>query len=57
MIGADGSVKEARITDGLPDGLNEEALKTAYAMKFTPAMKDGNPADFWLKIDMSFNLK
>ncbi len=57
LVGTDGTVKEVIIIDGLPDGLNDEALKAAYKLKFKPAMKDGNPVGFWLPIDMSFNLK
>jgi TonB family protein len=57
LVGADGTVKEAIILDGLPDGLNDEALKTARNIKFKPAMKDGNPVDFWIQIYLEFNLK
>lgn len=57
LVGSDGTVKDARIVNGLPDGLNEEALKAAYEMKFTPAMKDGKPVAFWIRIDMMFNLR
>lgn len=57
LVGADGLVKAARILDGLPDGLNDEAFKVVYQMKFKPAMKDGNPVDYWIPIYMDFNLK
>ncbi|HST20976.1 MAG TPA: energy transducer TonB [Blastocatellia bacterium] len=57
LVGADGEVKDAVIIAGLPDGLDEEALAAAYKMKFKPAMKDGKPVDFWLRIDVGFHLQ
>lgn len=57
LIGADGSVKQAVVLAGLPDGLNQQALDSAYQIKFKPAMKDGKPVDFWIPISMEFNLR
>ena len=58
LVGTDGSVKQARIIgNGLPDGLNEQAVLAAYQIKFKPAMKDGNPVAFWVSLYMEFNLR
>ncbi|HKP85703.1 MAG TPA: TonB family protein [Blastocatellia bacterium] len=58
LVGDDGLVKQAKVIgDGLPDGLNEQAMNSAYKMRFRPAMKDGKPVAFWMPIMMTFNLR
>jgi TonB family protein len=55
LVGADGGVKSVRIISGLPDGLNEEAIRAAYQLRFRPAMKNGQPVSFWVPLDITFN--
>jgi TonB family protein len=55
-IGADGNVKKVRLLGGLPDGLNEQAIKTAYQYRYKPAMKNGKPVSFEMKIEIEFKL-
>lgn len=38
-----GRITDIRVIKELPHGLTEQAIGTAYRMKFTPAMKDGKP--------------
>lgn len=57
LVGADGAVKRAYIIRGLPDGLDEEAVKAAYKMRFRPAMKDGQAVAYWVPVDVQFNLR
>jgi len=57
LIGSDGVVKQVRILRGLPDGLNEEAIRAAMQMRFRPAMKGGAAVAFWLTLDVEFNLR
>jgi protein TonB len=57
LVGADGSVKQVRMVRGLPDGLEDEAIREAYKMRFKPAMKGGQPVAFWVPIDIEFNLR
>lgn len=57
LIGPDGLVKQARLIRGLPDGLNEEALRAAFKLKFKPAMVNGQPVNFWAPVDVEFRLK
>jgi periplasmic protein TonB len=57
LIGADGSVKQVRITRGLPDGLNEEAIAAAYKLRFRPATKGGQPVAIWKNLQVDFNLR
>jgi TonB family protein len=57
LVGADGTVKRVKIVTGLPDGMSQSARRTAYELRFEPAMKDGVPVGFWTPIHMEFNLK
>ena len=57
LIGADGFVKQVRIIRGLPDGLDEEAIRAAQQMRFRPAMKSGTPVAFWMTLAVEFNLR
>ncbi len=57
LISADGAVKNVRIVRHLPDGLDEEAIRAAYQLRFKPAMKNGQPVAFWQAIDIEFNLR
>ena len=57
LVGADGIVKDVRIVRGLPDGLNEEAVKSMYGTRFKPATRNGQPIDFWITSEATFNLR
>lgn len=57
LVGADGSVKQVKISRGLPDGLDEEAIQAAYRLRFRPAMKGGQPVAFWQTVQIEFNLR
>ncbi|HST20397.1 MAG TPA: energy transducer TonB, partial [Blastocatellia bacterium] len=56
-VGVDGSVTDFRVTNALPDGLTEEAIKSMLSLKFLPAMKKGAPIACWIKTSVEFNLK
>lgn len=57
QVGADGDVKQVRVINPLPDGLTEEAMRIAYQMKFSPAMKDGTAVVYWSAMTVEFNIK
>lgn len=57
LVGADGDVKQAKVTKGLPDDLNERAVEAAFKLKFQPAMRDGVAVDYTLPIQVEFNLR
>jgi TonB family protein len=57
LVGADGSVKNVRIQTHLPDGLDEQAIAAAYKLRFTPAMRAGQPVAFWQPVEIEFNLR
>lgn len=56
LISPDGTIKQVRMLRGLPDGLEEEAIRAAYQLRFRPAMKDGKPVAFWQPVDIEFHL-
>jgi periplasmic protein TonB len=57
LVGADGGVKQVRVTSGLPDGLNEEAILAVKQLRFKAAMKNGQPVAYWLNAEVAFNLR
>ena len=58
LVGADGVVKQVILSGiGLPDGLNEEAIRAAYQMRFRPAMKNGQAVAHWISLEIEFNLR
>lgn len=58
LVDTNGAVKEVVLTRGLPDGLNEQAIRAAYQMRFRPAMKNGQPVSYWLSsVEVEFNLR
>jgi TonB family protein len=57
LVGADGMVKQVQIRGGLPDGLNEEAIRAAYQMRFKPASKNGQAVAYWITVDIEFNIR
>ena len=57
VVDATGVAKNIRIIRGLPDGLNEQAIKAVQKMTFKPAMKDGNPVDFTVVLEVGFSLR
>lgn len=56
VLGADGRVTSPHIVRGLPDGLNEEAIKAAQKTRFQPAMKNGQPLSTRVTLDFEFTL-
>jgi TonB family protein len=58
LVDSGGAVKEVVIVQGLPDGLNEQAIRAAYQMRFRPAMKNGHAVSYWMNnVEVEFNLR
>lgn len=57
LINTDGTVKQIKIIKGLPDGLNEEAIKTIYLLRYKPAIKNGKPVAYWIEVNIDFKLE
>jgi TonB family protein len=56
-VGADGLVKKVHVANALPDGLTEEAIRVIKVLQFQPAMAGGTPVDYWILLDVDFNLR
>jgi tetratricopeptide (TPR) repeat protein len=56
VFNANGKITGVRIIRDLPYGLTAQALIALRKMKFTPAMKDGQPVSVRGKLEFSFNL-
>jgi TonB family protein len=54
LVSADGEVRNLKIIQGLPDGLDAEAVQTAYRLKFKPAMKAGEPVECWQLFEIEY---
>jgi TonB family protein len=58
LVGADGRVKEVVVISGLAEGLTEQAIRAAYQMRFSPAMRSGHAVSYWLNnVIIEFNLR
>jgi len=57
LVGADGKVGKVFVLSGLPDGLNEEAIRAAYKTRFRPAIKAGVPVEFSQMVDVEFSFR
>ncbi len=57
LVGADGQVKKVSIVRGLPDGLDEMAIRAVYQMRFKPATKNGQPVAYFVKFEVDFTLR
>lgn len=51
-----GQVTNIRTVSGLPYGLTDQAIKAAKKIKFTPAMKNGQPVSMWMQLEYNFSL-
>lgn len=54
--GADGVMRDIKVERGLPYGLTESAIEAAKAIRFDPAMKDGQPVSVRGKMEFYFSL-
>jgi TonB family protein len=55
VFAKNGEVTNIRVTKKLPHGL-PTAISAARAIRFTPAMKDGQPVSMWMELQYIFNL-
>jgi TonB family protein len=56
LVSEAGEVRKVKIIQGLPDGLDVEAVQTAYRLKFKPAMTAGKPVECWLLFEIDYKL-
>lgn len=53
---ADGTMSDISIIRGLGYGLDEEAIKAGYLIKFIPGQKDGKPVNVRARLEFVFSL-
>jgi hypothetical protein len=46
-VASDGTVKQALIVAGMPNGISEKLQDAAMKLRYQPAMKDGQPVEDW----------
>ena len=51
-----GKVTDAKVVQGLPQGLTESCLDAAKRIEFEPAEKDGQPVSVRMQIEYNFDL-
>jgi TonB family protein len=56
VFGADGTIGDIRVVRGLTNGLTDQAIKAAQAIRFSPATVDGKPVSVRGNLEFSFNL-
>ena len=57
IIRSDGTVKILRVVRGLGFGLDEKAIEAVRQWRFRPGMRNGEPVDVELNIEVNFNLR
>ena len=57
LVGLDGSVKSVSLISHLPDGLDEEAITAIHKMRFSPALKSGQAVNYYVTLEVEFNLR
>src|ERR1700722_1216343 len=55
-VGLDGIAHDIKVEKGLGYGLDEKATDAVSRWKFEPALKDGQPIEKQIKVEVSFNL-
>ena len=53
---ASGQIKVIGVVSGLSFGMDDEAIRAAQRIRFTPAMRDGKPVDFSARLRIEFRL-
>ncbi len=56
LVGADGTIKRAKLISGLPYGLTEEAIRAVKKIKIEPGSHEGKPVEYWLPVQYTFTI-
>jgi TonB family protein len=58
LFAADGTIEQALVMEGLPDGLSLEAVEAVRKIEFDPGVDDaGDMIDMWMVIQVNFTVK
>ena len=56
LVGVDGSVKEVVVEQSEPAGVFDAVtIDAARQWRFSPAIRDGAPAESWLRVPVNFD--
>ncbi len=55
-MGINGIPREIKVEKGVGYGLDEKAIEAVSRWKFDPALKDGQPTEKQIMVEVSFNL-
>lgn len=56
VFSKNGEVTNLHVVSKLPHGLTQRGIDAARAIRFTPAMKDGQPVSMWMELQYNFHL-
>lgn len=57
-VGADGCIRQCRVTRGVSPELDAEALRVCRLLpRFNPGLKNGRPVSVWMTLPVTFRLK
>jgi TonB family protein len=56
VLRASGEVSDIVIIKGLPDGLNDSAVRAAQATEFEPALKDDQKVSQYIRMEYGFRI-
>jgi TonB family protein len=55
-VAVDGTARDVKVVKGLGYGLDEKAVETVSGWKFKPALKDGEPIEKEINVEVNFHL-
>jgi TonB family protein len=55
-VAVDGTTRDIKVVKGVGYGLDEKAVETVSRWKFSPALKDGQPIEKEISVEVSFHL-
>ena len=56
VFSKNGEVTNLHVVSKLPHGLTQRAIEAARAIRFVPAMKDGQAVSMWMELQYNFHL-
>ena len=56
VLRASGEIKDIVVVKGLPDGLNDSAVRAAQETQFEPAIKDDRKVSQYIRVEYGFRL-
>jgi protein TonB len=57
IVTADGTVRDVKVSKGLEESLDRQAIAAVSKWRFEPATKDGKPVAVHLDVEVDFRLR